>query len=87
MRRFRSLFTAILGLLIVIDAIMGYRLWESGGPKYIGLTSPRAGVEQIQVIAVPFTGQDWIILILLISVHALLCCLVWKAWRSDPVRL
>lgn len=51
MRRFRSLLTAILGLLIVIDAIMGYRLWESGWPKQIGLTSPEVGVEQVQVIA------------------------------------
>lgn len=87
MRRFRSLLTAILGLLMAIDTIIGYRLWESGWPKHIALTSPQEGVEQVQVFAVPFTGSDWVILILLIGVHAVLCYLVWKAWRSDPVRV
>jgi hypothetical protein len=87
MRRFRILLTVILGILVAIDAIVGYRLWESGWPKHIGLTSPQKGVEQVRVTAVPFTGPDWVILILLIGVHALLFCLVRKAWRSGPVRV
>lgn len=87
MRRFRILLTAILGLLIAIDAVARYRLWESGWPKSIALTSPRKGVEQVQVIPVPFTGNDWLILILLIGVHALLFYLVWRAWRSAPIHV
>jgi Flp pilus assembly protein CpaB len=86
MRRFRILLTAILGVFIAIDGIVGYRLWESGWPRSIALTSQQKGVEQVQVTAVPFTGTDWLILILLVAFHALLCYLVWRAWRSSPVQ-
>ena len=86
MRRFRMPLTAILGVFVAIDAIVGYWLWESGWPKSIALTSPQKGVEQVQVIAVQFTGADWLILILLVGLHALLWYLVWKAWRSSLVR-
>jgi len=87
MRRFRIPLTVVLGLLLLVDLIVGYRLWESGWPKSIVLTSPREGVEQVQVVRVPFTGTDWLVLILLIGTHALMVYLVWKAWRSAPVRL
>jgi hypothetical protein len=87
MRRFRIPLTVLLGILLLVDLIVGYRLWESGWPANIVLTSPREDVEQVQVLRVPFTGTDWLILILLISTHALIVYLVWKAWRSAQVRL
>ena len=91
MRRFRIAFTVILGVVVAIDAIVGYRLWASGWPKLIALTSPQEGVERVQVIALPFTGADWLVLILflilLIGFHVLLCYFVWRAWRSSPVRV
>lgn len=87
MRRFRMPLTVVLGFLIAIDLITGYRLWESGWPKSITLTSPERGVEQVQVVGVPFTGTDWVILILLIVAHAVMVYMVWKAWRSTQVRV
>jgi hypothetical protein len=86
MGRLKAPLTAILGLFFAIDAIVGYRLWESGWPKHISLTSTQKGAEQVQVTWIPFTGSDWLILILVIGIHAFLCYLVWRAWRSSPVR-
>jgi len=87
MRRLRIPLTVLLGLLLLVDLIVGYRLWESGWPANILLTNPREGVEQVQVLRVPFTGTDWLILILLIGTHALMIYVVWKAWRSVRVRV
>ena len=86
MRRLRVPLTAMLGLGVAVDAIVGYRLWDSGWPKNIGLSSHQDGGLQVQVTAVPFTGTDWLILILLVGLHALLGYLVWRAWRSNTVR-
>lgn len=84
MYRFRTLLTVILGLFLLVDMIVGYRLWESGWPKSISLTSPQNGVEQVEVLAVPFTVMDWLILIVLIGAHSVLMYSIWRAWRSSP---
>lgn len=82
MRRFKILLTALLVVFVLVDVIVGYRLWQSGWPKRVGLMGSANIVEHIQVTPVPFTGSDWLILGALILVHAFLCYAVWKAWRE-----
>jgi hypothetical protein len=77
----------LLIVLILVDTGVGYRLWNSGWPKRVIITSVEPGIEQVQVVSVPLTGTDWLILILVIGTHAALLFLVWKAWRPAPVRV
>lgn len=86
MRRFRVLLTAILGLLLLFDGVTAFRLWWYGLPKSLSMTGEGES-RRLLVESVPFTVSDWIILLLLIGVHALLFYLVRKAWRSGQVRV
>lgn len=80
MRRFRTLFTALLGLLLLFDGVTAFRTWWYG-LKYVSVTDGRVSVE-----SVPFTGVDLLVL-LLVGIHAALIYGVWRAWRSPPVRV
>lgn len=86
MRRFKIALTSILGVFVLFDAIVGYRLWESGWPKDISLTSGPNGVGSVQVTPISFTSLDWLILGAVIVVQLMLFCLVWKAWREPHLR-
>jgi hypothetical protein len=81
MRRFRALFTVLLGLLLLFDGVMAFRIWWYG-LKYVSVTDGRVSVE-----SVPFNGVDLLVLLLLVGIHAALIYSVWKAWRSAPVRV
>ncbi|MBI4905286.1 MAG: hypothetical protein HY820_16755 [Acidobacteria bacterium] len=81
MRRFRALFTVLLGLLLLFDGVTAFRVWWYG-LKYVSIMDGRLSVE-----SVPFTGTDWVVLLLLVSLHAALIYAVWKAWHSGPVRV
>ena len=87
MTRFKLPLTLALAFFLVVDLLVALRMWTSGWPKEIALSSPRPGVEQVSVMIVPFTGTDWFILAVVGVVHAALTFLVWKAWRSSHVRL
>jgi hypothetical protein len=86
MRYLKVPLTASLIVVVLMDGVVGYRLWDSGWPKRIGLTSDQKGIEQVQVMPVPFTGLDWLILVTVIGVHVVLFYLVWRAWHSSRVR-
>jgi hypothetical protein len=86
MRRLKAPLTALLILFVLIDVLVGFRLFSSGWPKHVSLSDLKPGGAAIQVAPIPFTGADWLILIGAIVVHAVLFYLVWKAWRSPPVR-
>ncbi len=81
MRKFRALLTVLLGLLLLFDGVTAFRVWWYG-LKYVSISDGRLSVE-----SVPFTGTDWVVLLLLVSLHAALIYAVWKAWRSAPVRV
>jgi hypothetical protein len=87
MYRLKVPLTALFVVLVLVDIVGGFHLWESGWPKRVTFTSDQPGLEQVHVAHIPFTGVDWLILVLVISIHAVLFYLVWKAWRSRPVRL
>jgi hypothetical protein len=78
MVRFRLPVTLAFAALLVADVVVAFRLWGSGWPKEITLTSPQPGVEQVKVIAVPFTLTDWSILLVVIAIHAALGFLAWS---------
>lgn len=82
MARLKFPLTFALALFLLIDIVVALRLASSGWPKEIALSSPQPGVEQVRVIAIPFTGTDWWILALAGIVHAALAILIWKAWRT-----
>jgi hypothetical protein len=85
MERLRAPLTALLTVVILVDAVIGYRLWASGWPKRVYLTSDQPGMEQIHVVPLHFAGS-WLILVLLIGLHGVLLYLVWKAWHVERVR-
>ena len=86
MRRLKAPLTALLALFVLIDAVVGFRLLSSGWPKRVSLSAVKPGSAEIQVVPIPFTGSDWMILVGVVAVHAVLVYVVWKAWHSSPVR-
>jgi hypothetical protein len=85
MSRFRVLFTAFLGLLLLFDGVTAFRVWWYGVPKNMSMTG--AGeTRRLLIESIPFDASDWCTLILLVSVHALVFYVVWKAWRSSSAR-
>jgi hypothetical protein len=85
MRWLRIPLTAIAALLIAFDLLMVYRVSSTGWPKHLSGTID-GGVAKIRVTPIPFTGSDWLILAVVIAVHAALFYVVWKSWHSTPVR-
>ena len=85
MRRFRALFTVLLGLLLLFDGVTAFRVWWYG-LKYVSMTGEGES-RHLSVESIPFTGTDWLILLLLIGLHAAFIHVVWKAWRPAPVRV
>ncbi|MCW5983568.1 MAG: hypothetical protein KIT09_36090 [Bryobacteraceae bacterium] len=87
MRRFRLSLTALLLVLVLIEALIGYRLWDSGWPSNVSVSAGGDGSEIVQVERLRFGALDWFVVALLIAGHALLAYMVWRAWRADRVRL
>ncbi len=69
-------------VVLLADLVVALRLWGSGWPKEISLSSPQSGVGQVHVIAIPFTTNDWLVLSLAIAIHVALGVMAWKACRS-----
>ena len=86
MYRLKTLLTALLVVFVLVDIVGGYHLWDSGWPKRVSVTSDQTGVALVHVVPIPFTGIDWLILAFAVGFHAVLFCLVWKAWHASPVR-
>ena len=84
MRRLKAPLTALLALVVLIDAVVGFHLFSSGWPRRVSLSDVKPGSAEIQVASIPFTGSDWMILVGVIAIHAVLLYLVWKAWHSSP---
>jgi hypothetical protein len=87
MYRLKVPLTTFVVIFVLVDMVGGFHMWESGWPKRITFTSDQPGIGQVHVARIPFTGFDWLILVLVISIHAVLFYLVWKGWRSQSVRL
>ncbi len=87
MHRLKVPLTVLLIVVVLADVVVGYRLWESGWPKSISLTSSREGVERVEVIPILFTASDWLILGLVVGIHGVLFYTVWRAWHSSPIRV
>jgi hypothetical protein len=85
MHRLKIPLTALLLMFALVDSIVGYRLFNSGWPKSIALTSAPMGTEQVHVLPIPFTNLDWAVLVLVFGIHVLLLYMLWKAWRSSPL--
>ena len=59
MRVGKKLSAFLLGILLLFDALIAYRIFDHGWPKYL-----KAGPsETLQVVRVPFTWQDGLILL------------------------
>jgi hypothetical protein len=86
-RRFRGILTTFLGLLLLLDSVTAFKFWSNGPPTRMSLIDKGGGVMEVFVEPVPFGRFDWIILLALIGVHAVLSYLVWTAWRGSNVRM
>jgi fumarate reductase subunit C len=72
--------TVFLGLLVLFDLVLGYRLWWYGFPKNV--TVIREGQsERMLIDPVAFTSFDWVVLTLMVTLHGALIYTVWRSWR------
>jgi hypothetical protein len=86
MKLLRFPLTVLLALVVLVDIGVLYRLWNSGWPKRGTLTNIKPGVERIDVVPIPFTAFDWLILLAVIVFQAGLFFFVWKMWHRAPGR-
>lgn len=86
MRRLKGPLTALFVVFVLIDAVVGFRLFSSGWPKHVSLSDVKPGAAEVQVAPIPFAGSDWLILVAVIVVHGVLVYLLWRAWHSSAVR-
>jgi hypothetical protein len=66
--------------------MVGYRLWDSGWPKRVAIMGDTSGGAHIQVAPIPFTAVDGCVLVVVVTIHAALVYLVWRAWCFPFVR-
>jgi protein-S-isoprenylcysteine O-methyltransferase Ste14 len=64
-------------ILLLFDAVVGYRLLDRGWPANIKMSS-----DAIQVTPLRFTLQDWIVAAGIVLLHAFLIHFIWKSRRS-----
>ena len=65
----------LLGILLLFDVLIAYRLFDQGWPKYL-----KAGLsETVQVLRVPFTWLDGLIVFGVAVFHVL----VFNAFRKS----
>ena len=92
MRRFRTLLTLTLAgltlaVLIGLDLGVAFRLWDAGWPpKVIVLRGSQSDDQQWEVVTIPFTALDGLILAAVIAAQVTLAYLVWRAWHSSRTR-
>ena len=56
-------------VLVLVDVVAGYRLWNSGWPKHVVIAADPDGGAHVRVMPIPFTGVDWCILVLVAAPH------------------
>ncbi len=75
MRVGRKISAFLLGILLLFDALFAYRLFDPGWPKYL-----KAGPsETVQVVRVPFTWLDGLIVLVIAVLHVLVIYAFWKS--------
>ena len=67
MRVGRKISAFLLGILLFFDALIAYRLFDQGWPKYLKAGSN----DTVQVVRMPFTWQDGLIVLGIVVLHAL----------------
>jgi len=75
-RALRIVLSVVLGLLLLFDLVVVFKLCENGWPKQVKATDVRPGVISVKVTPIPFTKSDWWILAAFIGAHVLLIYLV-----------
>jgi hypothetical protein len=74
----KNLPVLLLSVLLLFDAVVAYRLVEQGWPRYVKVTSG----DVVQVVRVPFTWGDGLIIAALVALHVLLIYLLRRSRRS-----
>lgn len=77
----KKLSAFLLGILLLLDALIAYRLFDRGWPKYV-----KAGPsDALQIVRVPFTWQDALIVLGMAVLH-LLVIYTFRKSRIVPAR-
>lgn len=71
-----------LSLLLLFDAVQGYRLYDLGWPSRLVISGDPRHAAHIQVIKDPLAASDWFFILAFVGLHGFLIYLVWKSWRS-----
>lgn len=78
MRSIKNLPAILLSVLLLFDAVVAYRLVDQGWPRYVRVTSGDA----VQVVRVPFTWGDGLIISAIVALHVFLIYLLRRSRRS-----
>jgi hypothetical protein len=80
MRFGKKLSGILLAILLLFDAVIAYRFFDQGWPKYVKAGSGNT----IQVVRVPFTWEDALVLIGIAALHVLV---IYAFRKSRMVRV
>ena len=81
MSKARWTLIALLGVLLLVDGVIAFRLIENGRPHHWVVASAGNGAAQLREVPIPMTASDWAIALLFVMFNALLGYCVWHVWR------
>jgi len=68
----------VVGVLLLIDLVVVFKLYENGWPKRITAANVGPGTVSVKVAPIPFSILDWWILAAFIGLQLLLIYLAWR---------
>jgi hypothetical protein len=74
-----------LGILLLIDGIVAFRLIHDGWPKHV-VGTVVGDVAQVYAVPISMNASGWILFIFYVFAHLALCYGIWKLWRLSSIR-
>ena len=85
MRIVKWLFTALLSMLLLGDAIVAFRLIRYGWPKRL-VGTVVDGTAQTWAVPIPMDTMAWVSFGLYLGAHGALCYGLWRVCRRSAVQ-
>lgn len=82
MRMVKWVLTSLLGVLLLVDFVVAYRLIRDGWPKRLAGAMVDTTV-QIRVVPIPMDAMAWISFSLYAGLHIVLCYCVWRLYKRS----
>jgi hypothetical protein len=82
MRRLKLAASSVLVILLLFDALLVNEYYRYGPPVKVEGIEGRLGEAVFKVEKIPLSGQDWTMLVALITLHGFVIYVLWRLRRK-----